>query len=521
MVGVLAAAAGIAVGHLVAALLDPASSPVLAVGSHVIDATPTPVKDWAIEHFGTSDKTVLLSSVILVTLLLAALAGALSRVRVAAGVGFVLLLTGLATAAALDRPVSSFGDAVPGVAAAAVGTGVLLGLVRTLRTPHTRTSPRAAQDSTRADDVVTSAQRAELPATMSAPPADGRRAFLVGAAGVGVGAAGIALFGQKLSDRSTTVNVRLPKPSSPAKTLPADLSRKIKGISPLRTPTSSFYRVDTNLSIPAVDVGSWELAVDGMVDHPFTLSYQDLLKMPLIERNITMTCVSNDVGGGYIGAATWLGVRVKDILERAGVQHGVDQIMSTAVDGFTISTPLDALVDGREAMIAVAMNGSPLPAKHGFPARMITPGLYGFVGATKWLTKLTATTYDGHQAYWTKRGWATDAPIKTSSRIDTPQGLSNLKAGQVTLGGVAWAQLRGIRRVEVSIDRGPWQRATLGPDVGIDYWRQWYFLWDAKPGSHSLRVRAIDATGAVQIERRAKPFPNGSSGIQDIVVSVR
>ena len=242
--------------------------------------------------------------------------------------------------------------------------------------------------------------------------------------------------------------------------------------------------------------------------------------MPLIERHITQTCVSNEVGGGYMGSATWLGVRLTDLLDRAGVGTSADQLLSTAVDGFTISTPLAAVRDGRDAMIAVGMNGQALPAVHGFPARLITPGLYGYVGATKWLTKLTLTTYAKDQAYWTQRKWAIDAPIKTSARVDTPAPLSTIKPGMTAIGGVAWAQHRGVGTVEIQIDGGAWQKVMLGPDAGVDYWRQWYLPWNAKTGSHTISVRATDLKGELQTDVRAKPFPNGSSGIQQIVVLV-
>jgi len=242
--------------------------------------------------------------------------------------------------------------------------------------------------------------------------------------------------------------------------------------------------------------------------------------MPLIERNITMTCVSNEVGGGYIGAATWLGVRLTDILDRAGVGSSSDQLLSTAVDGFTISTPLAVARDGRDAMVAIGMNGQPLTDVHGFPARLITPGLYGFVGATKWLTTLTLTTYAAQQAYWTKREWVTDAPIKTSARIDTPAALTTIKPGMTAIGGVAWAQHRGVGKVEVRIDGGAWAPAMLGPDAGVDYWRQWYLPWDATSGQHTVGVRAVDLKGDEQIEQRAMPFPSGSTGIQEVVALV-
>ncbi|MEP6799600.1 MAG: molybdopterin-dependent oxidoreductase [Lapillicoccus sp.] len=491
--GVLAALAGMATGHLVAGLLNPASSPVLAVGSTVIDATPTALKEFAIERFGTNDKLILLLSVGVVTVLLAAVAGALSRRRPAVGIGLILALVVLAGAAAMSRPTATLTDLLPAVSTGIVGVLVLLGLRRAL---GRRPTPGPGVGAS-------------------------RRSFLVGAAGVTAGAVVVGALGQKLgSAASDPSSVALPKPTDPGQTLPAGLEGKVTGISDFRTKTADFYRVDTNLVIPQIAKDSWRLEIDGDVKTPFSLTFDELVAMPLIERNITQTCVSNEVGGGYLGSATWLGVRLTDILDRAGVGSGADQLLSTAVDGFTISTPLSAVRDGRDAMVVVGMNGQALPAVHGFPARLITPGLYGYVGATKWLTRLTLTTYAQKQAYWTERKWATDAPIKTSARVDTPAPLSTIKAGMTAIGGVAWAQHRGVGTVEIQIDGGPWQKTMLGPDAGVDYWRQWYLPWNATSGSHTIAVRAVDLQGEVQTDVRAKPFPNGSSGIQQIVVLV-
>jgi DMSO/TMAO reductase YedYZ molybdopterin-dependent catalytic subunit len=496
--GILAAVAGIAAGHLVAGFLSPAASPVLAIGSTVIDLTPTPVKEWAIATFGTADKAVLQGSVLAGTLVLAGVAGLLARRRMPAAVGLLVLLTGLAGVAALLRPAAAPRDALPALAAMAVGVAVIHWLGALAR----RTEGVAA-----VRDVA-----------VASGPA--RRGFLGGAAGVAALSVVAAAGGQLRSGARTVKNVVLPRPADPATALPQGLESTVPGISPLRTPTEKFYRVDTNLVVPRVDVDTWTLEVDGMVERPFTMTFTELAAMPLIERDVTMTCVSNEVGGGYVGAARWLGVRLTDVLDRAGTRGRPDQLLSTAVDGFTISTPLDVVRDGRDAMVAIGMNGAQLPDTHGFPARLITPGLYGFVGATNWLTKLTMTTYAAEQAYWTKRQWATDAPIRTSARIDTPAPLSTVAAGRVAIGGVAWAQHRGIGKVEVRVDEGPWQATRLGPDVGVDYWRQWFLPWDATPGLHRLSVRATDREGRVQSSERATPFPSGSSGVQEVVVTV-
>ncbi|MGO4342120.1 molybdopterin-dependent oxidoreductase [Pedococcus sp. 2YAF34] len=511
--GLLAALTGMAVGHLVAAFVDPASSPVLAVGSTVVDATPTPVKEWAVRTFGTADKAVLLSSVAVVTALAALGIGLVARRRPSLAGALVVVLAGLAGLAALLRPTASPVDVLPAFAAAVVGVAVLHGLLRLL--PGHRAAASASAGDHHESPLDHSAQADGVPSTT------GRRTFLVGAAGATVGAAAVGALGQRLAAAPTLpASVSLPAPASTADPLPTGLDGKVKGITKFVTDPKDFYRVDTALVIPRVDVESWKLEVDGMVERPFSITFDELVKMPMVERDITLNCVSNEVGGPYISSTRWQGVLVRDLLERAGVKQGVDQIFSESTDGMTISTPVEALTDDRDAMVAVAMGGQPLPARHGFPARLVTPGLYGFVGATKWLTRLTATTYAKDKAYWTQRDWATDGRVKTQARIDTPRGLATYAPGRIVVGGVAWAQGRGIKEVEVRVDDGPWQKATLGPDGGTDYWRQWYWAWDAKSGRHDLAVRATDGTGTVQTAERADPFPGGASGYHSIVVIV-
>ena len=502
----LATAAGAGVGHLAAGLVSPESSPVLAVGSTVIDATPTPVKEWAVSTFGTNDKPILIASVAVVTLLVAAGIGLVARSRRTLGLALIGALALLAVVAAALRPTAQSVDLVPGFLTAVVG---VLGASWLL----------AALDQWGADDADP-ASGATPGRTATGDGTSGRRGVLVAAAGLGAVAATGGGLGQSLAGRGSARDIVLPTPATPLEPLPRGLEETVRGVASFRTPNSSFYRIDTALVLPRVDAGSWELTIDGDVDNPFTLGYQDLLAMPMVERDITLTCVSNEVGGQYVGGARWLGVRVRDLLERAGVRDGVDQIFSRSTDGMTISTPLQALTDDRDALVAVGMNGEPLPVAHGFPARLVTPGLYGFVGATKWLTRMTATTYAAKRAYWTEREWAIDAPIYTQSRIDTPKPLSTQPAGQVTIGGVAWAQQRGIAKVEVKIDDAGWQEATLGPDAGIDYWRQWYLPWDATPGRHTLLVRATDETGQTQTDARQTPFPKGATGWHSVVVTV-
>jgi len=292
-------------------------------------------------------------------------------------------------------------------------------------------------------------------------------------------------------------------------------------MTPFTTSIDKFYRVDIALVTPSIDAEAWSLTIDGMVDHPLTLTYDDLLKMPMIERNITLTCVSNEVGGSYMGTAKWLGVPFSEIIKKVGVQSGVEQVYSYSEDGgYTCSTPYQAVSDGRDAMIVVGMNGQVLPDKNGFPARMLVPGLFGFVSATKWLKRIEFTTYAGHSAYWTDRKWATDAPILTQSRIDVPQSLGTLPKTKPVIAGVAWAQHRGIEKVEIRIDDGAWQPAKLADNAGIDMWRQWSYVYDGPAGRHSAQVRATDMTGQTQPEARTKVFPSGARGWHEIQFTV-
>lgn len=479
----------------------------LAVGSTVVDATPTQVKEWAVAAFGTADKAVLIGSVAVVTLALAALAGVVARRRRTLGLALLAVLAVVAAAAAVSRPAATGIEVLPGFATAVTGVLAAAWFLALLD----RWGAAQADPATGAGPD----QR---------PRADGsstRRHVLAAAAGLGALAATTGALGRGLAARGgSPSDVVLPAATTSRPPLPPGLEGTVRGISPLRTPNEQFYRIDTALVIPRVAPDSWSLTVDGDVDHPFTIGFAELLAMPLVEADITLTCVSNAVGGPYIGSARWLGVRTRDLLERAGVHPTADQVLSRSTDGMTISTPVQALTDDRDALVAVAMNGEPLPALHGFPARLVTPGLYGFVGATKWLTRMTATTYAAQRAYWTERGWATDAPVLTQSRIDTPRPLSSVAAGRVVVGGVAWAQHRGIAGVEVRVDDGDWQAATLGPDAGIDYWRQWYLTWDAAPGRHTLAARATDGTGATQPADRTDPFPSGATGWHTVVVTV-
>ncbi|NYG54032.1 molybdopterin-dependent oxidoreductase [Nocardioides perillae] len=536
LVGVLATVTGMAAGHLVAALLDPSASPVVAVGSEVIDRTPTPVKTWAIDQFGNADKPILIGSVIVVTLILAAVAGILARRRRAAGTVLLLVLVGAAGAAAMLRPTATVVDLLPALATAAVGVGVfwlLLARIPARRAPDAAADAAPAADASpgapvTSDAGATPAARPDVMvpggARRAERPSASRRGFLVLAGATTAAAAVMAGAGELIGRAGRAISVALPRPAQPIPALPTGLEERFEGISPFQTPREDFYRVDINLTVPVVDESTWRLTVDGDVEEPYTLSFDELLEMPLVERDITMTCVSNNVGGPYVGSARWLGVPMREILARARPSGSADAVLSTAVDGFTISTPLDVLTDpGRDALVVVGMNGEPLPREHGFPVRMITPGIYGYVGATKWLERLTVTRFDEVEAYWTERGWDVEAPIKMSSRIDTPQSLSRIPAGETVIGGVAWAQPVGVAKVEIAVDGGEWQECELGPaaetdDNPGDYWRQWFHVTQLDEGQHRFVVRCTNDDGQVQTDVKADDFPNGSSGLHNILV---
>ncbi|MCF3960556.1 molybdopterin-dependent oxidoreductase [Streptomyces fuscigenes] len=359
-----------------------------------------------------------------------------------------------------------------------------------------------------------------------------RRGFVVAATAAAAVSAGAGALGRHLNadklaaEAADRADIVLPRPVSTARPVPAEAHPNVAGLSPFVTANKDFYRVDTALAVPHVDAGAWRLRLHGKgVRRPVTFTFQDLLRRDLIERHITLTCVSNQVGGPYVGNARWIGVRLADVLKEAGVrppsQGGpADQLVARSVDGMTIGSPVETVMDGRDALLAVGMNGEPLPFAHGFPVRMVVPGLYGYVSACKWLTDLELTTFDDFDAYWVKRTWSREAPIKTESRIDTPRPFASPKAGVVPVAGVAWAQHRGIARVEVRVDGGAWHDAELGAEDTSDTWRQWVWPWKAASGSHTLEVRATDRTGHTQTEHRVGTVPNGATGWHSVVVAV-
>ncbi|MFC8046299.1 molybdopterin-dependent oxidoreductase [Nocardia sp. NPDC057353] len=520
LAGVLAAGTVLGVGHLVAALVDPAASPFLATGAGMVDRTPRALKDFAIREFGSSDKLVLFASMAVVMVLLAAVAGLLERRFRYAGCGLLAALGLVVVGAALQRPGATAVFALPAVLGVVAGILALRILIRAAVAGPVRVGGGSESGSAESD-------RPGPMSRDSAPiRAHSRRGFLGIAAGVGAVAVATYAAGQYIgralrdvaADRAGFV---LPRPARPAPPIPADATFPEPGITPFTTPNGDFYRVDTALQLPALTSDDWRLRIHGLVDREVEYTFADLRERAAAESTFTLTCVSNEVGGDLLGTATWTGYRLADLLAEAGPRPEADMVLSTSIDGFTASTPLGALTDGRDALLAVGMNGEPLPVAHGYPARMVVPGLYGYVSATKWVVDLELTRFDRATAYWTDRGWAAEAPIKTSSRIDVPASFATVDAGRVVVAGVAWAQRHGIDRVEVQVDSGPWQQAELAAEYSIDTWRQWRWAWDAAPGAHTLRVRATDRTGTTQTDARARPFPDGSSGWHSRVVTVR
>ncbi|MGI9085775.1 MAG: molybdopterin-dependent oxidoreductase [Aeromicrobium sp.] len=492
--GLLAATVGVAIATGIAALFTGVPSPVVSIGNRAIDMTPRFLKEFAVRQFGENDKPVLIGGMIATLLVIAAVTGwiGLRRPRLAYGifVGLGLLALG---AAALDRTATAplALTLVPALVTLAVSLGALVVLLRALEL-----APRVG------DDVPSGFNRRSF-----------LRAVLGASAGIALGGVVAKFLGQNGAAESR-LDVSLPRPAEAAAPVPAGAQADVKGVSSFITPNRDFYRVDTALTVPKVPAEGYTLRIHGMVDNEIELSFRDLLKERLVERRITLTCVSNEVGGPYVGNAAWLGVPVRDLLARAGVQAGADAVKTTSADNMTIGTPLSALTDqNRDALIAVGMNGEPLPLEHGFPVRMVTPGLYGYVSATKWLADIEVTRFSDFKAYWTTRGYSAKAPIKFSSRIDVPKSFQSFPADKVRVGGVAWAQNTGIQRVEVKVDNEPWQDVELADEDSIDTWRQWSWTWDeATSGAHQLSVRATDQDGNTQTSDRARIAPDGSTG---------
>jgi DMSO/TMAO reductase YedYZ molybdopterin-dependent catalytic subunit len=512
LIGVVSVAAAVGVGHLAAALVAPSASPPLAVGGAVVRLAPLPLVEFATATFGTADKAVLLTGVGLLLVLVAALAGLAARRRPGPAVAVVVVLGVVAGAAARTAPAFAQLDLLPPLLATVAGVVAVQGLHRrALRVPAAAADPPAAAPG---------ASSTALPRRRVL----GGSAAALGAVGVAALAAGAAgqLLGRGVGDSQSEVDRRLATAAvPPAPPLPPGADLSAFGAPPVLTPNADFYRIDAALRVPAIEAADWSLRVHGMVDRELTLSFADLVARPLVERIVTLTCVSNEVGGPLVSTARFVGVDLRALLLDAGVQGGADQLLSTSVDGWTAGTPTATVLEpDRGALLAVGMNGEALPREHGFPVRMVVPGLYGYVSATKWLTDLELTPFDARDSYWVQRGWARRAPVKTQSRIDVPQESAEFPAGSVALAGTAWAQHVGVDRVQVRADGGPWQDAQLGAEVNRDTWRMWRAELDLGPGRHELQCRATDRSGATQPEERTAPVPDGATGWHTVVVTV-
>lgn len=486
-IGALAAMTGAAVAELLSGLTQARLSPVLAIGEAVIAITPGAVAERAIDAVGQLDKPLLIVGVVLGMIVGGGAAGVVMARNAAAGVAAYVALTVVPLLAVLSEAEGSSASVAIVVISAVVTVVVAVALL---------SGPRYESVD--------------------------RRTFLRDVAIVGVGAAIIGGVGRGLVAASSAVQdarakLRLPIGRTPT---PAGVDVGVEGVVPWRTSNDDFYRIDTTLSPPLIKPEDWELRIHGMVDRELTLTYDDLVDRGLHESWITLCCVSNEVGGELISNTIWGGVAIKDILDEVGVHSDADALLSTSDDGWNCGTPLAALTDGRQAMLALTMNGEPLPVEHGFPVRMVVPGLYGYVSATKWVVDWEVTRFDDFEAYWTERGWAPQGPVKTQSRIDTPSGGDDVDTGRVAVGGVAWAQHRGIEAVEVRVDDGEWQAAELGRVPNVDTWVQWSWVWDAEPGEHDLEVRATDRTGEVQTSRTQGTVPDGATGHHTVTVSV-
>ncbi|GAA3875188.1 molybdopterin-dependent oxidoreductase [Leifsonia kafniensis] len=501
----LSAVVTLALAELASLFVAPASSPLFAVGAWIVDLTPLGFKTWIIGLVGTADKLVLFICLGVLLLVLALVTGVAELERPPVGTIVLVAVAAIGALAVVTRPSASIVWALPTALGAAVGVWVLRQSIARLR--RWRESQSTGESAAAVAGVD-------------------RRSFLT-FVGVGAAAALIVGIGSQLTSaaNSAVVTVRealhLPKPAVPAPSVPAGAELDLPGLATYVTPNAAFYRIDTALQVPAVNPNDWHLRVVGMVDRETTLSFAELLALPLTEHMVTLACVSNEVGGDLIGNASWLGYPIREILKRAGPSGDADMVLSRSADGWTAGTPLDVLLDpNTDALLAVGMNGKPLPLEHGFPVRMVVPGLYGYVSATKWVVELKLTRFADEMGYWTDKGWSARGPVKTESRIDTPRSGAALSPGRTAVAGVAWAQHTGIDRVEVRIDGGSWQRARLADSASADTWRQWVLDWDASAGDHTIEVRATDASGYTQTNAEAPPVPDGATGWHRISVSV-
>jgi sulfite oxidase len=496
LAGVAATALAVGLAELLAWVTGPVGAPLTAVGGMIVDAVPAPVKDAAIALFGTADKLVLL--LVMALGLVAAGAGIGAAQRANRPMGAVLLgvLGLLGLLAVFTRAGSSAADAVPVVVGTAAGTLFLTALTR-------RAAPRTGAGGL------------------------DRRGFVRLSAAVAVLGAAAGTAGRWAGSAAARIPaardlLRIPAPVV-RETIPPGTDVGVAGVEPWLTPAEDFYRIDTALAVPRIDVADWRLRIHGMVDRELDLGFEDLTARPLLERAVTLACVSNTVGGDLVGNAVWTGVPLRELLAEAGPHADADMVLSTSEDGFTAGTPLEALTDPeRDSLLAVTMNGEPLPFEHGYPVRMVVPGLYGYVSATKWVVDLEVTRFDRDEGYWTPRGWSARGPIKMSSRIEVPRARATVDSGGTVLAGTAWAQPVGIAAVQVSVDGGEWQDAELGAVSSDDTWRQWVLRRpDLPAGEHTVRVRAVDKDGTVQTEEEAPPAPDGATGLHERTFTVR
>jgi DMSO/TMAO reductase YedYZ molybdopterin-dependent catalytic subunit len=572
--GIVSAGLALGVAELLAAFMGPERAPLAALGNTVVDHTPDGLREWAISTFGTNDKTVLYLCMAVVAIIVAGLAGAIERTTRAAGSTLLALFGVIAAVTAANR--TGLAGAVPTVIGVALGIYALRTLTRrideaaesagasathTADSSSSTTREDAAPDASAvADESASAATQSTLPSTAAAGGAVGaasestgtrpepamqsantagqgetvppratatpeRRQILRGLAITGglavlAGVGGRWLGAQRHDVSGERAAVQLPEPSAPEVPLAPGVDLRLPGLTPYLTSNSDFYRIDTALIVPQVSIDDWSLRIHGMVDREIRISWADLADRTAVETLVTLACVSNPVGGDLIGNARWRGYRLDALLAEAGPHPDADMVLSHSIDGFTAGSPLAILTDGRDALLAVGMNGEPLPVAHGYPARLVVPGLYGYVSATKWVTELEVTRFDRATAYWTRRGWSANGPIKTEARIDTPRSRTRIKAGSTPIAGVAWAQHRGIEAVEVQIDNGDWQPARLSTEQSIDTWRQWVIDWNATPGTHTIRARATDGTGETQTADRADVVPDGATGYPTATVQV-
>lgn len=536
--GVVAAVLALGVTEFLAGALPGGVSLVGAVGDAAVDWLPTPVIRFGIEAFGTDDKTVLVGIVLLTCLLLGGFFARRSARRPAlALMGFPAFgLVGI-LAATRDPQAGLGATVVAGVTGAAAGAIALRSLLR-LHGAGRRPGPApvaappgpdgtpGSQSGPVSGSVISDRDLGRVVADrpLGGPTGTDRRAFLSAMGAVAALGVGAALVGRTLNRAAATASrlrYALPGVARPLPPVPPEATAPVPGMTPVVVPNKDFYVIDTRLlGPPQVDVDGWRLRVSGLVDRPFELTYDELLSLPMVEEYVTLSCVSNEVGGDLVGNAAWRGVPLATLLERAGVQPEAGQIVGRSVDGFTAGFPVGAATDGRHALVAVGMNGELLPLGHGFPARLVVAGLYGFISATKWLEEIELTTWDGFDGYWIPRGWSKYAPVKVASRIDRTWPDKPTAGQPLVAAGVAWAPHRGIARVEVQVDEEPWRDAELAAELNTSAWRQWLFRWTAGPGRHRLRVRATTADGETQTGASAPPAPNGATGYHAVRVTV-